>query len=84
MEGILIFEGTHHVMAAEKVIKGANIFMKLIPVPRSLTSDCGLAIRIDDDDREQILSALNKTGNYPKEYYVKDGNRYLKKDIGVE
>ncbi|NIS76032.1 MAG: DUF3343 domain-containing protein [Deltaproteobacteria bacterium] len=84
MEGILIFEGTHHVMAAEKVIKGAGIYMKLIPVPRSLTSDCGLAIRIDDDDRGKILSALNKTGNYPKEYYVKDENRYLKKDIRVE
>ncbi len=84
MEGVFIFEGTHQVMAAEKTIKGEGIPMKLIPVPRSLTSDCGLAIRFDNRDGEKILRALNKAGNYPKEYYVKEDNSFIKKDLKIE
>lgn len=84
MEGVLIFEGTHQVMAAEKEIKKEGLFMKLIPVPRALTSDCGLAIRIQDEERKIILSILKKTGYYPKEYYVKEENTYRKWDITAE
>jgi hypothetical protein len=84
MEGVFIFEGTHQVMAAEKTIKGEGISMRLIPVPRSLTSDCGLAIRIDDGDRKIILRALKKTGNFPKEYYVKENSNYIKGDLSIE
>ena len=43
---VLIFRGTHQVMSAEKHLKKGGVAMRLIPVPRRLTSDCGLAIRI--------------------------------------
>ena len=45
-EVILIFRGTHQVMSAERRLKKAGVPMRLIPVPRRLSSDCGLAIRI--------------------------------------
>jgi len=45
-EMVLIFRGTHQVMSAEKHLKKGGVAMRLIPVPRRLTSDCGLAIRI--------------------------------------
>jgi len=45
-EMILIFRGTHQVLSAEKHLKKGGVAMRLIPVPRRLTSDCGLAIRI--------------------------------------
>ncbi len=59
-ELILIFRGTHQVLAAEKHLKRSNVPMRLIPVPRFLTSDCGLAIRVpleEKDRTRQILSA---------------------------
>lgn len=81
MDGVLIFEGTHQVMGAEKIIQGEGLSMRLIPVPRALTSDCGLAIRIDDMDRFDIFRVLNKSGYCPKEYYIRDGRNYIRQDM---
>lgn len=55
---ILIFRGTHQVMSAEKRLKGGGVPMRLIPVPRRLTSDCGLAIRINPEERERAREVL--------------------------
>ena len=55
---ILIFRGTHQVMSAEKRLKGGGVAMRLIPVPRALTSDCGLAIRIPLAERDRARELL--------------------------
>lgn len=55
---ILIFRGTHNVMSAEKRLKKEGVPMRLIPVPRKLTSDCGLAIRIHLSERERAREVL--------------------------
>ena len=55
---ILIFRGTHQVMSAEKRLKGGGVSVRLIPVPRRLTSDCGLAIRIPLAERERARAVL--------------------------
>ena len=59
-EMILIFRGTHQVLSAEKRLKRAGVPMRLIPVPRRLTSDCGLAIRVPLAEKgraRQVLAA---------------------------
>ena len=55
---ILIFRGTHQVLSAEKRLKGGGVTLRLIPVPRRLTSDCGLAIRIRLDQRDRAREIL--------------------------
>jgi hypothetical protein len=55
---ILIFRGTHQVMAAEKQLKKGGVPMRLIPVPRSLTSDCGLAIRVHPTEHGRAREVL--------------------------
>lgn len=57
-EIVLIFRGTHQVLAAEKALKASRVPMRLIPVPRRLTSDCGLAIRIPPAARAGAREAL--------------------------
>jgi len=78
VEGILIFEGTYQVMKAEKILMGAGIVIRLIPVPRSLTSDCGLAIRVNDSERIRVIQTLKCGNNNPKEYYVRAGKIYTR------
>ncbi len=59
-EMILVFRGTHQVLSAEKQLRKGGVPMRLIPVPRHLTSECGLAIRIplaERDRAREILSA---------------------------
>ena len=62
---ILIFRGTHQVLSAEKRLKGGDVPLRLIPVPRRLTSDCGLAIRIPLDHRDRALDILSRARLLP-------------------
>jgi hypothetical protein len=67
---ILIFRGTHQVMSAEKRLKGGGVAMRLIPVPRRLTSDCGLAIRIPLEERERARAVLSASRLLPVSVHV--------------
>ncbi len=62
---ILIFRGTHQVMAAEMYLKKGGVPMRLIPVPRSLTSDCGLAIRIRPAEHGRAREILAAAKLFP-------------------
>lgn len=57
-EMILIFRGTHQVLSAEKHLKKGGVAHRLIPVPRRLNSDCGLAIRILPGEKANARKAL--------------------------
>lgn len=69
-ELILIFRGTHQVLSAEKHLKKGGVPMRLIPVPRRLTSDCGLAIRIFPPDRDMARKILSRSGILPKSVHL--------------
>jgi hypothetical protein len=62
---ILIFRGTHQVLSAEKRLKGGGVPLRLIPVPRLLTSDCGLAIRISCVHRDRARDILSRARMLP-------------------
>lgn len=64
-EMILIFRGTHQVLSAEKRLKKAGVPMRLIPVPKWLSSDCGLAIRIHVGDRGRARAVLSAAKIHP-------------------
>ncbi len=44
---ILIFESTHKVIKAEKVLINKHIKHEIIPTPRDISSNCGMSIRIE-------------------------------------
>ena len=49
-------------MRAERVLHLAGIETKLIPVPRHLSSNCGVCVRIAQPDREAAQQALQQAG----------------------
>lgn len=69
-ELVLIFRGTHQVMSAEKQLKKAGVPMRLIPVPRRLSSDCGLAIRIFPPARNKAREVLSRSKILPKSVHI--------------
>ena len=73
-EMVLIFRGTHQVLTAEKRLKGGGVTMRLIPVPRRLTSDCGLAIRIPQRDRDRAREVLTASRLLPVSAHVPRGD----------
>ena len=55
---VFLFESVSAVLVAEKVLKDMGITNKLIPVPRQLSSDCGVCIRVESEDRLRVEQAL--------------------------
>jgi len=74
---ILIFRGTHQVLSAEKRLKGGGVVLRLIPGARSLTSDCGLAIRIPLDQRDRAREVLSRARLLPSSaHFPREGGGY--------
>ena len=76
-EYVAIFDSIHRVMKAEKTLKELRLPILLIPAPRSLISDCGLAIRYAAPCRQAVEQALAAAGLVPEEIYVKQGESYV-------
>ena len=60
MKCVFIFESVHRVMKAEKLLKGKGIKIDLIPVPREISSDCGVAIELSGDSEAEALLILRE------------------------
>ena len=56
---VLLFDSTSEALLAEKLFKSAGISHKIIPVPRHLSSDCGVCIRFSATDKERVCEALD-------------------------
>lgn len=55
---VILFHSTSYALRAEKVLAQAGIASKLVPVPRHLSSDCGVCIQIARAGQEAALDAL--------------------------
>ena len=58
----LLFDSIHYVMKAEELLKKAGIVIDLVPVPREISSDCGMCIAFRPQDLEKISSLTFKPG----------------------
>jgi len=58
MQGVALFHTTSAALRAEKVVLKASIAGKLVPTPRQFSSDCGIALRFDWSQVDQVQAAL--------------------------
>jgi len=68
--GVLLFHNSSSAMQAEAVLMRAGLKVKLVPTPRHLSSDCGVALRFDWESNTEIDTLLAKhrvdvAGAYP-------------------
>lgn len=55
---LAVFNSAHKVMKAEDLLKSRGFRILLIPAPRSMQTDCGLAIRFNEEQRDGIMDLL--------------------------
>jgi hypothetical protein len=55
---VLLFSSVSQALMAEKVLKREGLSHKVIPVPRQISSDCGVCIRFEPQDCYRITGAL--------------------------
>ncbi|SKA97500.1 Protein of unknown function [Caloramator quimbayensis] len=69
---IITFESVNFAMQAESVLKNENIYHQVIPTPREITLSCGLSIRFNVDNVENIKTFVdNKRINIKNMYIVR-------------
>ena len=61
-QGVILFPSIHFVLQAEKMIKGKGFSIDLIPVPRQLSSDCGICMLIEWEQKEILYTLLERGG----------------------
>jgi hypothetical protein len=71
--GVVLFHTSSAALRAEKKLIAGGLTVKLIPTPRDLSSDCGIALRFDWNQADQVrvlleaahveIEALHRTGN---------------------
>ncbi len=59
---VILAYSTSRAIRAEKVLYGARVDCKLIPVPRHVSSNCGVCLRVRRADQEAALRALEEAG----------------------
>lgn len=56
--GVVLFHTTAAAMRAESVLVKAGLQVRLIPTPRHLSSDCGIALRFAWEQEELVCAEL--------------------------
>lgn len=62
LDGLVTFYASHHAMRAEKVLKKEGLIVALVPGPREISPNCGVALQFEFRCAEQVqdLLARNK------------------------
>jgi len=58
--GYITFKSVTYAMKFESAFKNHEVKIKIIPVPRSISTSCGLCIRFSIDDLENIETIINE------------------------
>lgn len=77
---LAVFNSTHRVLKAEGLIKGLGIDILLIPAPRALQTDCGLALRFDQEHAHAIMAILEKHGLLPTYVSCLRNGKYIQQE----
>lgn len=55
---VVLFKAVSYALKAEKILKQEGLPHKLIPVPKQISSDCGVCLRFEQNIQNQIEAAL--------------------------
>lgn len=57
---VILVESTSQALHIEKLIQKQGIESKMIPVPRHLSSDCGVCVRINRSSIEKVKQIIRE------------------------
>ena len=60
LDGLITFFGSHHALRAESTLRRGGLATELIPGPKELSPNCGVALRFEFEQRHAALKLLGK------------------------
>lgn len=58
LDGLLTFFASHHAIRADKTLQRAGLATQLIPGPKELSPNCGVAVRFGYTRKQEALKLL--------------------------
>ena len=74
---IFTFYSTHLALEFERELKSSEINVKTTPVPRQISSSCGLSGRINDHDLEKVKALCKEKNIEYEDIYKIDGDHFI-------
>ncbi len=69
---VFVFESTRAVIKSEKAVRAENIECLIIPVPRSVSANCGMALKIKEKYEEKVREVLKALKINTKVFNIED------------
>ncbi len=69
MRTYLVFHSTTETLRVEQILAQAGLTCRVVQKPAGIRLDCGLAVRIAPDAREQAEAVLKQAGITPRGVY---------------
>ncbi len=60
LDGLVTFFASHHAVRAEKVLKKSGFSVMLVPGPREISPNCGVALQFEHKLLEQVKETLSQ------------------------
>lgn len=61
---VMLFKNVTSAMKSEKLLNSASIPIKLIPVPKTISPDCGVCLRFDASVEQSVIEILSNMVDY--------------------
>lgn len=69
---VAIFDSVSHVIKAEKILKKAGLPHKIVPVPKNISTDCGVCVRFLPDYKDAVMQALDSNVHVSEVHKIND------------
>lgn len=66
----MTFKSVSYAMKVDATLKKYDIHFRIIPVPRSISSSCGLCIRFYTEDMEKLITIIHKNNLQYENIYM--------------
>ncbi len=70
----MIFKSMTHVLSAERTARKSGIFCRMVPIPREISTDCGMCISVKTADGPAFLDVVKKKGLEPEKVEEHQGS----------
>ena len=62
----MIYKSMTHVLAAERAARKGGVSCRMVPIPRNLSTDCGMCISVKEEESSAFLSVVEEKGLVPE------------------
>ena len=75
---LILFSSVHFALKAERALKKRKLEAEMVPVPRSLSADCGICAQVDVEDLDRVIGILKKAKINHDDVYRVENKRFVR------